>query len=67
MTTSATTYADDRELLLALRPLLAAESAAEAVAPGIDPDDLEQAVWLRLLEHLDAEGPPVDPAGWLRR
>ncbi|WP_327357407.1 RNA polymerase sigma factor [Streptomyces sp. NBC_01304] len=68
MTTSAkTTYADDRELLLTLRPLLAAEAAAEAIAPGIDPDDLEQAVWLRLLEQLDVEGPPADPAGWLRR
>ena len=54
-------------LLLTLRPLLTAEAAAEAAAAGMDPDDLEQAVWLRLLEHLDAEGPPVDPAGWLRR
>ena len=30
-------------------------------AAGAEPADLEQAVWLRLLERLDADGPPPDP------
>ncbi|MGW2051282.1 RNA polymerase sigma factor [Streptomyces sp. NPDC001858] len=55
------------DLLTALRPLLSAEASAEAHATGTEPGDLEQAVWLRLLEHLAAEGPPLDPQGWLRR
>ncbi|MDF3143125.1 MULTISPECIES: sigma-70 family RNA polymerase sigma factor [unclassified Streptomyces] len=55
------------DLVAALRPLLLAEASAEAPACGTDPGDLEQAVWLRLLEHLDSDGPPVDPQGWLRR
>ncbi|WP_274556172.1 sigma-70 family RNA polymerase sigma factor [Streptomyces spiramyceticus] len=55
------------DLFRALRPLLAAEARAEAAGEGVDPGDLEQAVWLRLLELLDGEGPPADPAGWLRR
>ncbi|MBB5793541.1 RNA polymerase sigma factor [Streptomyces caelestis] len=55
------------DLVTALRPLLAAEAAAEAYAAGAEPGDLEQAVWLRLLERLDAEGPPLDPQEWLRR
>src|SRR4051812_49845131 len=47
-----------------LRPLLAAEVRAEL--PGAaEPRDLEQAVWVRLLEHLAALGPPADPAAWL--
>jgi len=54
------------ELLTALRPLLTAEASAEAHA-GTDPGDLEQAVWLRLLERLDSGGPPDDPERWLRR
>ncbi|MBT2385198.1 sigma-70 family RNA polymerase sigma factor [Streptomyces sp. ISL-11] len=37
------------DLLTALRPLLAAECAAEAPAAGIEAADLEQAVWVRLL------------------
>jgi RNA polymerase sigma factor (sigma-70 family) len=50
--------------LAALGPLLAAEVAAEAGAAGADPRDLEQAVWLRLLER---GGPlPPSPARWLR-
>ncbi|MEV5980499.1 sigma-70 family RNA polymerase sigma factor [Streptomyces sp. NPDC052114] len=53
-------------LIPALRPLLAAEASAEALGSGTDPGDLEQAVWLRLLERLEAEGPPADPARWLR-
>ncbi|MFI1732383.1 RNA polymerase sigma factor [Streptomyces acidicola] len=56
-----------QDLVAALRPLLTAEASAEAHASGAEPGDLEQAVWLRLLERLDAEGPPEDPQGWLRR
>ncbi|MFD8521986.1 sigma-70 family RNA polymerase sigma factor [Streptomyces capillispiralis] len=55
------------ELVDSLRPLLLAEAAAEAPGAGADPGDLEQAVWLRLLERLDGGGPPSDPPGWLRR
>ncbi|MCQ9181391.1 sigma-70 family RNA polymerase sigma factor [Streptomyces sp. IBSBF 2953] len=55
------------DLLSALRPLLSAEASAEAHAAGAEPGDLEQAVWLRLLEHLATDGPPSDPQGWLRR
>ncbi|MDT9697715.1 sigma-70 family RNA polymerase sigma factor [Streptomyces sp. P17] len=52
--------------VLALRPLLTAEASAEAHASGTEPGDLEQAVWLRLLELLDAQGPPPHPERWLR-
>jgi RNA polymerase sigma factor (sigma-70 family) len=55
------------DLVAALRPLLTAEASAEAHACGAEPGDLEQAVWLRLLERLDSDGPPPDPQGWLRR
>ncbi|MFI5679664.1 sigma-70 family RNA polymerase sigma factor [Streptomyces cellulosae] len=55
------------DLLTTLRPLLTAEASAEAHATGTEPGDLEQAVWLRLLERLDAQDPPLDPHGWLRR
>ncbi|MEU2560631.1 sigma-70 family RNA polymerase sigma factor [Streptomyces longispororuber] len=54
------------DLVTTLRPLLAAEALAEAHGGPTDPGDLEQAVWLRLLEHLDAERPLTDPAAWLR-
>ncbi len=54
-------------LVASLRELLAAEAAAEARAAGAEPGDLEQAVWLRLLERLHRAGPPHDPALWLRR
>ncbi|MFF3502654.1 sigma-70 family RNA polymerase sigma factor [Streptomyces sp. NPDC003247] len=55
------------DLLAALRPLLTAEASAEAHATGTEPADLEQAVWLRLLEHLATDGrPPLDPHRWLR-
>nr|WP_318206834.1 sigma-70 family RNA polymerase sigma factor [Streptomyces sp. SJL17-1] len=55
-------------LLAALAPLLAAESDAEAPAAGVEPSDLEQAVWLRLLEQLrDTGTAPEHPAEWLRR
>ncbi|MDQ8703156.1 sigma-70 family RNA polymerase sigma factor [Streptomyces sp. LHD-70] len=53
-------------LVATLRPLLTAEAAAAAPALGADPGDLEQAVWLRLLERLHLIGPPADPEGWLR-
>ncbi|MDH6520351.1 RNA polymerase sigma factor (sigma-70 family) [Streptomyces sp. SAI-208] len=55
------------DLVATLRPLLTAEASAEAHASGTEPADLEQAVWLRLLEHLETQGPPLDPPGWLRR
>ncbi|WP_062646783.1 RNA polymerase sigma factor [Streptomyces maremycinicus] len=55
------------DLLTTLHPLLSAEASAEAHATGTEPGDLEQAVWLRLLEHLATDGPPSDPQGWLRR
>ncbi|MFF4253077.1 sigma-70 family RNA polymerase sigma factor [Streptomyces sp. NPDC001663] len=55
------------DLVAALRPLLTAEASAEAHASGTEPGDLEQAVWLRLLERLDSDGPPPDPQDWLRR
>lgn len=55
------------DLVAALRPLLTAEASAEAYAAGSEPGDLEQAVWLRLLERLESEGPPLDPEGWLRK
>jgi RNA polymerase sigma factor (sigma-70 family) len=55
------------DLLTTLRPLLTAEASAEAHATGTEPGDLEQAVWLRLLERLDVQGPPLDPYDWLRR
>ncbi|CAL9375134.1 hypothetical protein SUDANB58_00937 [Streptomyces sp. enrichment culture] len=54
------------DLVAVLRPLLTAEASAEAYASGAEPGDLEQAVWLRLLERLRADGPPRDPHGWLR-
>ncbi|MEU9794359.1 sigma-70 family RNA polymerase sigma factor [Streptomyces sparsogenes] len=54
------------DLLEKLRPLLAAEAAAEAYGAGIEPAELEQAVWLRLLERTHEEGPPPEPATWLR-
>ncbi|MFF5856601.1 sigma-70 family RNA polymerase sigma factor [Streptomyces sp. NPDC012751] len=54
------------DLVAALRPLLAAEASAEAYASGEEPGDLEQAVWLRLLERLRTDGPPPDPPAWLR-
>ncbi|MES4890566.1 sigma-70 family RNA polymerase sigma factor [Streptomyces sp. NPDC096012] len=55
------------DLVDTLRPLLTAEAFAEAYSSGSEPGDLEQAVWLRLLERLEAGGPPPDPQGWLRK
>ncbi|RSS82751.1 RNA polymerase sigma factor [Streptomyces sp. WAC06614] len=54
------------DLLKELGPLLAAEAAAEAPGAGVDPADLEQAVWVRLLERGPAP-PPRERARWLRR
>ncbi|MFC8127231.1 sigma-70 family RNA polymerase sigma factor [Streptomyces sp. NPDC057302] len=54
------------ELIPTLRPLLAAEASAAAYGSGADPGDLEQAVWLRLLERMDVADPPADPATWMR-
>ncbi|MBQ1097880.1 RNA polymerase sigma factor [Streptomyces sp. NPDC097107] len=54
------------DLVTSLRPLLTAEASAEAYASGAEPGDLEQAVWLRLLERLEVDGPPRDPQRWLR-
>ncbi|MEV0276159.1 sigma-70 family RNA polymerase sigma factor [Streptomyces sp. NPDC050610] len=53
-------------ILEELSPLLAAEAGAEAHAAGIEAADLEQGVWLRLLERTRRAGPPAEPAAWLR-
>ncbi|WP_406265100.1 sigma-70 family RNA polymerase sigma factor [Streptomyces sp. NBC_00191] len=53
-------------LLEELRPLVSAEATAEAPAAAIEARDLEQAVWVRLLERLDGAGPPPDAARWVR-
>ncbi|MFD7294507.1 RNA polymerase sigma factor [Streptomyces sp. NPDC059897] len=58
-------------VIASMRPLLtaeirAAELRAELPGTALDPGDLEQAVWVRLLERLGTQGPPADPAGWLR-
>ncbi|WP_405809400.1 sigma-70 family RNA polymerase sigma factor [Streptomyces sp. NBC_01520] len=55
-----------RATVRALGPLVRAEATAEAPAAGIDAADLEQAVWLRLLERPAGQGPPADPARWVR-
>lgn len=50
----------------ALGPLVSAEATAEAPGAAMEAGDLEQAVWLRLLERLDGDGPPPDAARWVR-
>lgn len=50
----------------ALRPLVSAEATAEAPAAAMEAGDLEQAVWVRLLERLDEFGPPPDAARWVK-
>ncbi|MEU8571702.1 sigma factor, partial [Streptomyces pathocidini] len=54
------------ELVEKWRPLLSAEAEAEAYGVGVEAADLEQGVWVRLLEQIGAAGPPRDPAAWLR-
>ncbi|WEV24493.1 sigma-70 family RNA polymerase sigma factor [Streptomyces sp. 71268] len=56
---------DGEELLATLGPLLVAEAAAEAAGAGLDPADLEQAVWVRLLERAGTGASPARPAGWV--
>ncbi|MEU3777954.1 sigma-70 family RNA polymerase sigma factor [Streptomyces sp. NPDC032472] len=56
----------DSDLLNQLGPLLSAEAAAEAPGAGVEAADLEQAVWVRLLERGPAPA-PAEPARWLRR
>ncbi|MFJ2649425.1 sigma-70 family RNA polymerase sigma factor [Streptomyces sp. NPDC087420] len=59
--------APDREVLFhALRPLVAAEARAEAPGAAVEARDLEQAVWVRLLERMAGEGPPPDTVRWVR-
>ncbi|MFD3875921.1 sigma-70 family RNA polymerase sigma factor [Streptomyces sp. NPDC058623] len=60
----------DSDLMTELGPLLSAEAAAEAPAAGVDAADLEQAVWVRLLEHGPRDPDPTGRTGrarWLRR
>ncbi|MDT0420607.1 MULTISPECIES: sigma-70 family RNA polymerase sigma factor [Streptomyces] len=47
-------------------PLVRTAARAEALAHGLDPADLEQSLWVRLLERLRGAPPPADPAAWLR-
>ncbi|WP_431032436.1 sigma-70 family RNA polymerase sigma factor [Streptomyces sp. P6-2-1] len=47
-------------------PLVRAAARAEALAHGLDQADLEQSLWVRLLERLRGAPPPADPAAWLR-
>ncbi|WP_377268305.1 RNA polymerase sigma factor [Peterkaempfera sp. SMS 1(5)a] len=49
-----------------LRPAFAPLAAALARAHGLDPEDLEQQVWLRALEHIARERLPGNTSGWLR-
>ncbi|MFE6908940.1 sigma-70 family RNA polymerase sigma factor [Streptomyces erythrochromogenes] len=60
----------DPDLVTELGPLLSAEAAAEAPGAGVDAADLEQAVWVRLLEsgrRAPDRADPAEPARWLRR
>ncbi|MFB4425784.1 sigma-70 family RNA polymerase sigma factor [Streptomyces sp. QL37] len=53
-----------RALVRALHALVRAEAGAEAQAAGVEAADLEQSVWLKLLER--RPGVPPDPARWVR-
>jgi RNA polymerase sigma factor (sigma-70 family) len=55
-----------RALVRALHALVRAEAGAEAQAAGVEAADLEQSVWLKLLERRPGPGVPVDPARWVR-
>ncbi|MEV4684691.1 sigma-70 family RNA polymerase sigma factor [Streptomyces kurssanovii] len=50
----------------ALKALVSAEATAEAPGAAMEAGDLEQAVWVRLLERLGDGGPPPDAARWVR-
>ncbi len=52
----------DPDLVNELGPLLSAEAEAEAPGAGVDAADLEQAVWVRLLESGRRAPDPADPA-----
>ncbi|MFF5725806.1 sigma-70 family RNA polymerase sigma factor [[Kitasatospora] papulosa] len=54
------------ETVLALHALVRAEAAAEAQAAGTEAADLEQAVWVRLLECRPGPEVPEDPVRWVR-
>ncbi|MFJ1648670.1 sigma-70 family RNA polymerase sigma factor [Streptomyces sp. NPDC088258] len=54
------------DLVHVLLPLVRAEAAAEAPSAGMDPGDLEQGVWVRLLERPADARTPGDPARWVR-
>lgn len=49
-----------------LRPAFAPLAAALARRHRLDPQDLEQEVWLQVLERAAAGGLPSDPVSWLR-
>lgn len=53
-------------MVSALGPLVSAEATAEAPGTAMEAGDLEQAVWVRLLERLDGNGPPPDAARWVK-
>ncbi|MGP3684880.1 sigma-70 family RNA polymerase sigma factor [Streptomyces sp. IBSNAI002] len=55
------------DLFEKLGPLLSAEAAAEAPGAGVEAADLEQAVWVRLLESGPRDPDPTGRARWLRR
>ncbi|MFD4244592.1 RNA polymerase sigma factor [Streptomyces sp. NPDC058525] len=55
------------DLFEKLGPLLSAEAAAEAPGTGVEAADLEQAVWVRLLESGPRDPDPTGRARWLRR
>uniref|UniRef100_A0AAU3H093 Sigma-70 family RNA polymerase sigma factor n=1 Tax=Streptomyces sp. NBC_01401 TaxID=2903854 RepID=A0AAU3H093_9ACTN len=55
-----------RAVVHALHALVRAEAGAEAEAAGTEAADLEQSVWLRLLERRTGPGLPTDPVRWVR-
>jgi RNA polymerase sigma factor (sigma-70 family) len=54
-----------RAVVRALHALVRAEAGAEAQGAGIEAADLEQTVWLRLLERWPGSEGPADPARWV--
>ncbi|MFF4245286.1 sigma-70 family RNA polymerase sigma factor [Streptomyces sp. NPDC001822] len=57
---------EGQDLVRALHALVRAEAGAEAHAAGAEAADLEQSVWLRLLEGRDVKAALADPARWVR-